>query len=301
VSGYYFFYGPSFDGKGYCQKIKKRVLTLFIPFVFWNFMILPGRYFVYLMQAEWRKYSPEELLPNFFVLNSLPPNSPLWFVRDLMILSLFSPVIYWFVRNLKICFIILAGVFWFAGRAAFGVWDAGRVVFPEQHLWEYHTPAIFFFSIGAFFSLNKRIFLADFERLRLLSFVGYPVCVFLDFLTQKHGFNAITHCLGILMGILFVFNLTSVLMKSGKIKINAFLLAVNFFLFASHSIGQRCFIAVQKNLHLYENYSFEFLYFSSVAFMILSSLGSFYLLRRFFPRFTAVIIGTRLSGRVKNA
>jgi hypothetical protein len=226
-----------------------------------------------------------------FVLTPDPPNFSLWFVRDLMILALFSPVIYWLVRNFKICFIILAG----------GIWIAGVEAFPDQYTWNHHMPAIFFFSLGAFFSLNKRIFLADFERLQVLSLVGYPVCVVLDFLTREHAFNTVIHCMGILVGILFAFNLTSLLMKLGKIKISAFLLSVNFFLFASHGVIRTCFPFIRKGLRLYGNYAPEFWYFFSVAFMILSSLGSFYILRRFFPRFTAVITGIRLGGRVKNA
>jgi peptidoglycan/LPS O-acetylase OafA/YrhL len=294
VSGYYFFYDSSFDGKSYLQKIKKRIFTLFIPFIFWNFMILPERFFVYLIYSDWKKYLLEvpEVLLSFPALNSFPPNASLWFVRDLMILAFVSPVIYWLVRNLQICFVVFAGMLWIAGKMAF----------PGQYGWETHTPALFFFSTGAFFSLNKRIFLADFERFRLFSFMGYPVCAVLDFLTRGHAFNAIFHCLGILMGILFAFNLTSLLLKSGKIKINAFLLSVNFFLFASHWVTYTWFPTfIRKGLRLYGNYPPEFWYFFSVAFMILSSLGSFYILRRFFPRFTAVITGIRLGGRVKNA
>jgi hypothetical protein len=284
VSGYYFFYGSSFDRKCYWRKIKGRISTLLVPYVFWNFSTSFVFFLVYLTYSDLGKFS-KDILFRCFAVNSVPPNGPLWFVRDLIIFALFSPVIYWIIRNLKLGFVSMSGV----------IWIIGQVAFPNQYFWHQNLQAVFFFFTGAFFSLYNRIFLADFERWRLFSFVGYPVCVVLDFLTGGHSLNAVFHCLSLSIGVLFTFNLTSLLMKSEKIKINAFLLSVNFFLFVSHSMIGICLSLVPQSWRSYGNYPLELWYSFSAAVMILIPLGCFYMLRRFFPQFTAIIIGKRLN------
>lgn len=101
-SGYYLFAGRStWTTQGYVQELLKRVRTLLIPYLLWNlgYMLL-----IYLKgqasslvgiaapEAEaLRTHSVWELL-------WVPINYPLWYVRDLMFVSLLSPLFYWGLR-----------------------------------------------------------------------------------------------------------------------------------------------------------------------------------------------------------
>lgn len=144
ISGFLFFKGvESFGRELYVRKLRSRIHTLFVPYVLWTLIVL--------------LYSIAKQLPamvhshNFDEVNhllswqifwmykdALPLHFPLWYVRDLILLSLFSPAIWFFFKRLK--------------HAAM------LVVFCSfmMHDIDYHISfpiSIFYFSLGAYFSI----------------------------------------------------------------------------------------------------------------------------------------------------
>jgi surface polysaccharide O-acyltransferase-like enzyme len=124
ISGYLFFANvETFSREVYWQKIRRRIKTLLIPYLVWNL----------LMAAKLRTFS----LGIFWE----PANMPLWFLRDLMVVSLLTPIIYIGVRKLGWwIFAILLPVY------LTGVW----AVQPG-----FNPYAICFFTLGACLSIRK--------------------------------------------------------------------------------------------------------------------------------------------------
>lgn len=150
MSGYLFFLGFDFSKQTYLEKIKSRVKSLLIPFLFWNLITL---FVVALAQAipVTRQYfsGNNELIASFgcweyvqaiFGIERTPISYQFWFIRDLMVLVLLSPIVYFINRQVSKFFIFILFGCWFLGVS----------------LW--HVPsieALFFFALGASLAHKK--------------------------------------------------------------------------------------------------------------------------------------------------
>lgn len=124
MSGYLFFANAdTFNRDIYKQKIGRRVKALLIPYIIWNL----------LMAVKLKTF-------NLSIFVS-PANMPLWFLRDLMIVSLLTPIIYIGVKKLNYwIFLLLLPIY------LTGIW----AIQPGPNPY-----AICFFTLGAYLSLKK--------------------------------------------------------------------------------------------------------------------------------------------------
>lgn len=77
--------------------------------------------------------------------NSGPVLLPFWYMRDLVMMVIISPIIYWFIKKAKIIFIILLlAIYVFDIRVS---WMSGTFTF-----------ASLFFSLGSYFAIKKQDF-----------------------------------------------------------------------------------------------------------------------------------------------
>lgn len=108
MSGFLFFRNYENTFLVYKQKITRRIRTLFVPHVVWNGFVL----ILFAVGRNW------ELTAKFFAHRSVPrgifglidailgiTRQPIayqfWFLRDLMLLVVFSPLIYFFLKRTK--------------------------------------------------------------------------------------------------------------------------------------------------------------------------------------------------------
>ena len=124
MSGYLFFANvEQFNKEIYWQKIQRRIKTLLIPYIIWNL----------LMALKLKDFNL-----SFFME---PANMPLWFLRDLMIVSLLTPIIYIGVKKLNYwVFLLLLPVY------LTGIW----AIQPGPNPY-----AICFFTLGAYLSIKR--------------------------------------------------------------------------------------------------------------------------------------------------
>lgn len=124
ISGLLFFYKTDFSLPIYFKKLRRRFRSLFIPYILWNIIAVlwTAKIFIPILSSLFTNASEIKLNITFsgllytFIDNSkglfilpdslqpatvLPADGPLWYVRDLMILVLCSPIIYWFIKKLK--------------------------------------------------------------------------------------------------------------------------------------------------------------------------------------------------------
>ena len=238
ISGFLFFYKSDFSKSVYVNKIKKRVNTLFIPYLIWNFIA----FIILLIQVHPRiiRFFPllndyrvdiTSFLSSFWITNlpismsgpANPINSPLWFIRDLMVLVLLSPIIWWLIKQFKLGTIIILGIIWFFSLGE-------RIGFPGLC-----HQSLFFFPLGAYFGVNRLDFVKLIRKLVGVPFLYLGVAI-ADAVSVNESYNATLHNVGVLLGVVSVIYLVSMLLRKDKIQVNEFLISASFFVYALHNL-----------------------------------------------------------------
>lgn len=137
ISGYLFFRNtpPKPQPRWFWDKIRSRFFTLLVPYLIAN-CIAWGCYYFALKEVPSMVsgFLGDNWKNPLFVFWTGPINLSLWFIRELIVMVVISPLIYLFVRYLRWWGVLGLGVLW-----AFKIC-------PEQ---------VFFFSLGACLSIWK--------------------------------------------------------------------------------------------------------------------------------------------------
>ena len=145
ISGYLFFNKPDFNTIIYRDKLKKRIKTLLIPYITWNII-----YVLFNMMVLKSKGQTINIVSQIGSLwnmpnSSFPADPALWFVRDLMVCMVLTPIVYYIVKK-KHVFTIFFMVF-------FSFWLTNA--FSDKLIAGISISSLLFFSIGAFLAVNK--------------------------------------------------------------------------------------------------------------------------------------------------
>ena len=159
ISGFLFFYQKqTFTLADQREKLRKRCVTLLLPYVVWNllaFLMTPLK--TLLQGGDWKtlllNFSPldvfwgslsTETSVNLWGMSvwasSHPQLEPLWFVRDLMVIVLFAPLLHFLLRRVPVLFLL-------------GLSMAGLLQLWVKP-WGMTMAGWFYFSLGAFFSVR---------------------------------------------------------------------------------------------------------------------------------------------------
>lgn len=121
ISGYLYFCNiDKFTSKDYVIKSKKRLGSLIIPYVIWNLIYALFYLGIAYMNGECNT-TIGEFLKGFWAFDTTssngfasPYNGPFWFLRDLVVVSVISPIFYFFLRSDKfhvgICSLTCLGI-----------------------------------------------------------------------------------------------------------------------------------------------------------------------------------------------
>ncbi|MCI1683077.1 MAG: acyltransferase [Bacteroides sp.] len=288
ISAYLFFYHTSFSFESYKKKLKKRAHTLLIPYLFWNLVIIVGHWMVTLLSPVQltsgaykliEDYTWWDYLRSFWAVNgSMPINGVLWFIRDLMIMMVLSPVVYFMIRYLRWIAVLLIG----------GIWLSGVTCDIPQ------MSAIFFFTLGAWYSINRRNFVADFKSFFPWGILLYFIYALGTVATREYtGFVYVSNA-GILLGIVAVIALTAHYVEKGKWRASVFLTGSCFLVYAFHQLPLNIMVRILFRLiHPVSDGQFLFIYLISPVTIILMDLLIYAILKRFLPKFTIFITGGR--------
>lgn len=153
-----------------------------------------------------------------------PVDYPLWFLRDLMIVVLCTPLVNKLIKNFRYNYIILVGVVWFLAN----ILSWGRLA--------QFASAFFFFSFGAYMSINKKDIIQEFGKYSTLSiflFIFLGCCYMVLFRIMPDVAHAIMFA-RVLVGLVFAYNISALLLRRGYCKVNKFLAQSSFFIYLSH-------------------------------------------------------------------
>ena len=304
ISGYLFFRNlVQWNFPIYIKKLKSRFCSLFIPYIIWNTIpllyIIAGLFikhysifqildFINIKGGLCRYFFAPPILRmiyiNWFgqpVMAGEPINGPLWFLRDLIILVILSPVIYWFVKRLGFYFLSILCFVYIS------------TIIPYHSV----TTSIFFFSIGAYFAISGKNIIREFNGAAVNSFLlalsfGFVDCFFDGKLTIT---GSVLYPFYIIFGVVAVFNLASWLIEKKNITINKTLAKSSFFIYCLHSLLVINICRWLVNLILpYNNTVFSILkYFLVPTLTVCVCLGIYLILKRFTPRLLNILTGNR--------
>ena len=160
ISGYLFFANvKEWNLIVYKEKMFRRVKTLLIPYLIWNLLIaIKLKTFSWAM--FWAYWKPAGVQIDWLgneQLMTAPANMPLWFLRDLMIVSLLTPIIYYAIRRLGFVLMGLLTVLYLSGICAF---------IPGLSAY-----AVYFFTLGAFLSIRKQDLIMSVRRVEIPTYI----------------------------------------------------------------------------------------------------------------------------------
>lgn len=153
VPGFFFISGflLFLSKKSYGQKIRTRLSTLVIPYILWNGLLL-ALYLVAFAIGHPQDINGRSLADYHFIDyirlfwdrgsydngNFVPLLCPFWYIRNLFIMCLLSPLLYYIIRYVREGFLILIAVWW--------LMTYDNAFIPQT---------ILFFSMGAYFSIHE--------------------------------------------------------------------------------------------------------------------------------------------------
>jgi len=233
ISGYLFFQGQWSWGN-YVNKLKRRINTLLVPYLFWNCLNL-GIFALAESIPQTRAYYAGTVWPLVSVFSALdyakailgvfvdaPFNGPLWFIRDLMVLAVLAPAIHFLLaRKTALPFLALLFCLWFFGLS------------PSVGL---RMQAPFFFCMGAYFS-RPEMSVASLDK-----FSWWIGAIFLCLITLNTAYLARVSYLDysmVVFGVPCVWSLTKLAVRTTVLKSMLMKLSgASFFVYAGHGILQ---------------------------------------------------------------
>ena len=306
ISGYLFFINlERWDKVVWIGKMKRRIYTLLIPYILWNLVgiaytcitpyvgaitegadsllsVFQERGWIRLfwdsnrIMEQWNP--PTVNLLGITMHNGMPANTPLWFIRDLIVLTLFSPIIYFFVKKTK-----------FYGLAVLGVLFLLNIWLPIEG---FSIIGLLFYSIGAYLAIFSNGLIESFKKVRVLSYIGSGVLLALIVvLFGKHWSTQYILRLFQLFGVVAIFNIAACIMKEE----NSFCVKLadsSFFLYASHIfIISAISFLLSKLLPSTNQVMLALKYLLSAAITVALCEGVFQIMKKVCPDFLSFICG----------
>lgn len=279
ISGFLFFFHSDFSKQTYIHKLRKRIYTLLIPYLFWNLIPFIINLSNLLSSESLMSDIWIELRHNFWGCYG---NYPLWFLRNLIIVTLFTPILYCFIKHSKASGIVFLGAIWifseYFDTTIFGL-----------------SKTLFFFSFGAWFSINQRDFTAMFFPIRWASAFTYVV---LAASSTWLWHCKITDCsyihnISFIVGLVAIIGWVTYAIEKGIFHTNIFLAGSSFLIYAYHGIFigyiMKCWMAVLP----INEYTIVTGYFFIPLLTTAIGISIYAFLRKYFSAFTAFITGGR--------
>jgi len=295
VSATLFFKEGFLSRQLYLSKLRSRVRSLLVPLIFWNISILLclwlcnyfGLFKMFFNQGRGALPEPKlfAIIDAIFGFTRTPFVYQFWFIRDLVLFSVLSPLIYIFTKKTPKFTIFILGIYFFVNT------------FPPNKDYD----AVLFFVLGALIALKLKQLRVDFRqktKLIILAAFIFAIVEHAFLLTLIPGgiyFKSISSRFVIILSIIILWILVGEM--HGKIRrIFIKLSGLSFFIFAAH---EPLMNIVRKLLIRAMSPSNDFMvillyYFltplSTITICILSGI----LLRKYCLNFYSMITGGRI-------
>ena len=310
ISGYLFFANmKEWDGNVWIGKLKRRVHTLLIPYIIWNILGIayvclspyvgavtetPDSLLSIIQERGWlrlfwdsnrvmEQWSPPDInMLGVTMHHGMPANTPLWFIRDLIIINILSPFIYLLVKHTK---------FYFIG--ALCILFILNIWFPFEGL---SIIGVLFYSLGSYYALLSKGLLEHFSKIKYLSLIGSSILlILLTVLWGRHWSAQYIQRLFVLFGVVAAFNLASIVMRNGN-GLMSRISDSSFFIYASHIMIISAIAFILGRLIPGSNQVIMAIRYLLTAFItILICEGAYQVLKSFSPNIVSFLCGSRVK------
>lgn len=288
ISGYLFFYRPNEKNKiNYKNKLHRRIQTLVIPYVLWNTLYIGFFAFAQLIFPSLLSGN-NKLIANYSIIDYVhcywdiigglfPINGPFWFLRDLIVVSFLSPIIYWIIRISKGYIILLLLLLWINDIGTVGQCGVLRI------------DSFLFYSIGAWLSSRNLPIAIHFRRtIKLILFVLMTICVI------GNIYNPLFTKGIIVLGLFLVPSYFLGVQLKNKFHKNPIFQSSSFFIYAFHGVLITFLGKLSVRLfNVTNDWQFIVLYFILPVIVISISIITYKILDCIAPRILRVLIGKR--------
>jgi hypothetical protein len=285
MSGFLLFFKVStFDREIYQKKLRSRFQTLLIPYLLWNLLEVihfSVKHLPFLSSffpnIHEQPFTIPYLLSGFWALGdgSCPILYPFWYVRDLMVMVVLSPIFYFLIKKIGYGWIIIL-----LALALMNVLMPSGLGFMSM----------LFFSVGSLIAIKK---------LNVTCLSGWPLWIAAVVWGVIASMDTATrlsfwHNLSVVVGVPVLISLGAYLLKFKDSAIYQSLTESTFFVFAIHVfilpyIRKIIFICCHPANPLFSWVLLGLTWLLTVA----ASVAIYRFCRRFLPRMTKVLCGGR--------
>lgn len=291
LSGVLFFRnGVRLSAKEYKNKFNNRLHSLVIPYFIWNTI---GLILALLKKSEpLSSYFPDydqfdltisNILGGYFSFNqSLPYVFSLWFIRNLIIITLLTPLIAWAIRRFRQYLILIAIM----------LYPLCDLLPDTVNLFALENSLLFFTLGGVIATYSPQLLTPEKIKWWVLLFI--PLCIFQKYHTfETSTGDHIFYLIKTFVGAIVLIK-SFVWMSERNFTIPRWLTQTSFFLFAFHAL-YATFIGniICKYIEPTTNLSCFLVYGVKYAFLLTTSTASYFILRNISPRFTSIVCGGR--------
>ena len=298
ISGYLFFQKlDTWSWPVWKQKIRSRIRTLLIPFLFFNAICLISLVCVSdghisIVGWLWNGVSYCQGWENWLGMDMqlyYPLDVPLWFVRDLIVMLVLSPAIYWFTRKGGSIYLGIIGIAYCLGILCCA---SG-----------FSTNALFFFSLGAFAAIHS-IDPVEWSRKNIKWVLPLFMCLWVvaSMIVQPGDAQPFENLMFIL-GIPVCFWIGSAIMmrKSAMSKCDySFIIGAGFFVYCIHMVnfGDWNLLSWSNQIgaqifNLDHPAVAAMAYLAEISLIMAAGILVYWLFKRFMPRMSCIITGGR--------
>lgn len=285
ISGFLFFINYHKPNRlFFARKIKSRIKSILIPYILWSILGISSLYFMQII-PQTRFFFTKELIENYNLIQLIKATliTPvgtyqLWFLRDLFLLILLSPLICWFIQKIRLLIILFSCWCWFANVPL-------HIMYNES---------FFFFIIGsviAFYytdNIQKRI---SFKISLVFFLLWIGICIYLT--TAKHYSHSV-HCIGILLGLISIwYSYDFVYPYFSTQTINSSIYNYSFFIYLTHEPLLTIIKKIVLYLGDYSNVAITITYFTAPIITILACIALGIMLKKGTPSLYSLLTGKR--------
>lgn len=292
LSGFMFFRnGPELSFNNYTSKLKSRTKSLLIPYIIWNTLGLMTMYVKKLpsLSHNFPQYADyhftlTDILSGYIRLDNVPYpyDMPLWFIRNLIFVIIFTPaigVLLKYTKRLTPLVILTA-------------------IILSRDIMHFADPlgllsSFLFFSVGATLACNMRELIS--VKKPVFTIAIYIVLKTIEYATSDYDnipMTILTYCATV-TGSIGILQLARSMFDKG-IEIPEKLEKSSFFIFCMH--GLYCSVAckfVCSILPPTDNLLCFIDYFAIFSLLLCTSMITYLILNYFWPRLTAILSGGR--------
>jgi len=315
MSGYLFFISfKEWSWTKYLDKLKRRVHSLLIPYLLWNLIFILISILKTFYNRGWNADAVGRIsgwyhakggiihmlwdcqtigsartdMLGFQYYSKTPVNVSLWFLRDLMVVCIFAPIIYWLLRKLPIPTLILLLVCLYSN-----VWI---------HVTGFSISCAFYFCLGAAFAVSGRDMVQSFAKFRSLSLIcALSLSIYsIYYWKQSHVWLPALNTVQDVVSVIATFNVASWLVEHG-FSAPSLWSKGSFFVYVTHSLfifllwsPLSISIKILNRVLPDSNPICHLLQFLLVPVLTACiCLSIYWLLKRFLPRTCALLMGSR--------